>query len=164
MHRMHWSVIASVATQNAKRTMWKRKSIKFVTEENVTKELVNKNSQHQGRRWADASERERWKGRKAAAARIHSARNIGMDFRELDPHLHLLLPSLHNECARHAYQIGGALCCTFLSHRFFSLQLQPSTHSMCHCTSDFSLSNICSNAHVFYSHKSLNNIGSEINK
>lgn len=65
--------------------------------------------------------------------------------------------------SRCAYQIAGALWCTFLLHRFFqqsataAAAVSASFH-FCHCIWEgFCLSNICSNAHVFYSHKSTNN-------
>lgn len=66
-----------------------------------------------------------------------------------------------NARAMHTKSVVHYAALSFLIAFFFTLQ--PSTHSICHCTSDFSLSNICSNAHVFYSHKSPNNIDNQIN-
>lgn len=70
--------------------------------------------------------------------------------------------------ARCAYQIAGALCCTFLSHRIFpnnrQQQQHQQQHSICHCVCEgFCLSNICSNAHVFYIHTNHQTTESEKN-
>lgn len=59
--------------------------------------------------------------------------------------------------ARCAYQIAGALWCTFLVHHCVCecVFFQPSTaafHLALYVREGFCLSNICSNAHVFHSH------------